>query len=88
MSHRSGRVLKRSLMLREAVGKLDGLDREMMMLREYEELSYQEIAAVLDIPVNTVRSRLFRARRSLQELLTVSATGNARRQLASAEEHS
>lgn len=73
--------------LREAVGKLDGLDREMTMLREYEELSYQEIAAVLNIPVNTVRSRLFRARRSLQELLTVSGTGNARRQLASAEEH-
>lgn len=76
-----------ALMLREAVGKLDGVDREVVMLREYEELSYQEIAALLGIPVNTVRSRLFRARQSLQELLTSSATNSARGQLASAEEH-
>ena len=75
------------LMLREAVGKLDGMDREMVMLREYEELSYQEIAAVLQIPVNTVRSRLFRARRSLQELLALPVRGSAGTQLASAEEH-
>ena len=76
------------LMLREAVGKLDGVDREMLMLREYEDLSYEEIASLLSIPVNTVRSRLFRARRSLQALLTSPATDGARTQLASAEEHS
>lgn len=74
------------LMLREAVGKLDGMDREMVMLREYEELSYQEIASVLGLPVNTVRSRLFRARRSLQNLLASPAPGSAGTQLASAEE--
>lgn len=74
------------LMLREAVGKLDGMDREMVMLREYEELSYQEIAEVLHIPVNTVRSRLFRARRALQKLLASPAAGGARPQLASVEE--
>lgn len=75
------------LMLREAVGKLEEMEREMLLLREFEELSYQEIAGVLGIPVNTVRSRLFRARKSLQELLSAPATGTAREQLASAEEH-
>ena len=39
------------------------------MLREFEQLSYAEIAGVLAIPVNTVRSRLFRARASLRDLL-------------------
>jgi RNA polymerase sigma-70 factor (ECF subfamily) len=39
------------------------------MLREYEELSYQEIANVRGIPLNTVRSQLFRARMSLRTAL-------------------
>jgi RNA polymerase sigma-70 factor, ECF subfamily len=58
------------LVLRQALGKLDGIDREMLMLREFEQLSYAEIAELLHIPVNTVRSRLFRARMALRELLT------------------
>lgn len=58
-----------ALILREAVRKLDRLEREVLMLREFEELSYAEIAAVLRLPVNTVRSRLFRARTALRELL-------------------
>jgi RNA polymerase sigma-70 factor (ECF subfamily) len=61
------------LLLRQAVGKLDSLDREILMLREFEELSYAEIAAVLNLPINTVRSRLFRARTALRELLIVPA---------------
>ena len=48
--------------LRDAVGKLERMDREILLLREFEELSYAEIAEVLNLPVNTVRSRLFRAR--------------------------
>jgi RNA polymerase sigma-70 factor (ECF subfamily) len=58
-------------LLRQAVGKLDSLDREVLLLREFEELSYAEIAVVLNLPVNTVRSRLFRARMALRELLIV-----------------
>jgi len=57
------------LLLRQAVGKLERVDREILLLREFEELSYSEIAGLLRLPVNTVRSRLFRARVALRELL-------------------
>jgi RNA polymerase sigma-70 factor (ECF subfamily) len=57
------------VLLRQAVGKLERLDREILLLREFEQLSYAEIAAVLRLPVNTVRSRLFRARVALRDLL-------------------
>jgi RNA polymerase sigma-70 factor (ECF subfamily) len=57
------------LWVRRAVAKLDPMDREILLLREYEELSYAEIADLLQLPVNTVRSRLFRARTALRNLL-------------------
>lgn len=43
--------------------------REVIVLRELQGMSYDEIAAVLEIPRGTVESRLFRARKELQELL-------------------
>ncbi len=55
--------------VRDALERLEATEREILMLREYEELSYEEIAQVLAIPVNTVRSRLFRARMAFRELL-------------------
>jgi len=58
-----------SLWLRRALAKLDATDREIVMLREYQQLSYAEISALLAIPLNTVRSRLFRAREALRDLL-------------------
>jgi len=73
------------LILREAVGKLDPAEREVLLLREFEELSYAEIALVLHLPINTVRSRLFRARTALHDLLA--APKSAGRQLVRAEEH-
>jgi RNA polymerase sigma factor (sigma-70 family) len=48
-------------LLRQAVGKLDSIDREILMLREFEQLSYAEIAELCRIPLNTVRSRRSRA---------------------------
>jgi RNA polymerase sigma-70 factor (ECF subfamily) len=57
------------LWLRRAVEQLDETHREVLLLREFEQLSYDEIAALLRIPVNTVRSRLFRARMELKALL-------------------
>src|SRR5215472_10409552 len=57
------------LWVRRAVEKLEPVDREVVMLREFEQLSYAEIADLLRLPLNTVRSRLFRARTALRELL-------------------
>jgi len=58
-----------ALWIRRAIEALDPEHREALMLREFEQLSYEEIAALLEIPVNTVRSRLFRARTALKDLL-------------------
>ena len=55
--------------VREAIQKLPEEAREVILLREWEELSYQEIATVLDCPVGTVMSRLARARSKLRDLL-------------------
>jgi RNA polymerase sigma-70 factor (ECF subfamily) len=57
------------LWLRQALNRLDPVDREILLLREFEQLSYLEIADLLKLPLNTVRSRLFRARLSLRERL-------------------
>lgn len=62
------------LWVRRAIEQLDGAHREVLLLREYEQLSYDEIAALLRIPVNTVRSRLFRARMELKALLSPERT--------------
>lgn len=61
------------LWVRRAVEKLQPIEREILMLREFEQLRYAEIADLLELPVNTVRSRLFRARTALRELLEPSA---------------
>lgn len=58
------------LLVRQAVERLETDEREILMLREYEQLSYVEIAELLHIPLNTVRSRLFRGRMALKSLLT------------------
>lgn len=53
----------------EAVDALTSDFREVLVLSDMEGMSYAEIAATLEIPVGTVKSRLFRARRQLQEKL-------------------
>ena len=52
-----------------AVDELPDEFRSVVLLSDLEGLSYQEIADVLDVPVGTVKSRLFRGRRRLQEAL-------------------
>jgi RNA polymerase sigma-70 factor (ECF subfamily) len=68
-----------AIWVREALATLDEDDREILMLREYEQLSYQEIADVRRTPLNTVRSQLFRARMALKDALEARAPQPARR---------
>ena len=53
---------ERSALLHEAVAKLPEDYRQVLVLREFEGCDYQRIAEVLELPIGTVRSRLFRAR--------------------------
>src|SRR5882762_3249501 len=56
--------------VRQAIQQLPEEFREIIVLREYEELSYQEIATLLDCPAGTLMSRLGRARSKLRSLLS------------------
>ena len=56
--------------VREAIQQLSEEFREIIVLREYGELSYQELASVLGCPAGTVMSRLGRARSKLRSLLS------------------
>jgi RNA polymerase sigma-70 factor (ECF subfamily) len=56
-------------LLRRVVEELPTEYREVIVLRELEGLSYQQIATVTEVPLGTVMSRLSRARKQLQKRL-------------------
>jgi RNA polymerase sigma-70 factor, ECF subfamily len=62
-------------LLQVALGQLSTHHREVVLLCDVEEMSYQEIAETLGIPIGTVMSRLARARRMLRELLRTKVQG-------------
>jgi RNA polymerase sigma-70 factor, ECF subfamily len=76
------------LWVRRAVEKLEPMDREILLLREFEQLSYAEIADLLQLPLNTVRSRLFRARTALRNLLEPASSPSTNSQMQIAQEPS
>jgi RNA polymerase sigma-70 factor (ECF subfamily) len=76
-----------NLAIREALCKLESTQSEILLLREFEQLSYSEIADLLRLPVNTVRSRLFRARMALRDILTSPAPQTVAAKLTESEEH-
>jgi RNA polymerase sigma-70 factor, ECF subfamily len=55
--------------IERALGELDPALRAVILLRDREDLRYEEIAQILDIPINTVKTRIHRARLALQEKL-------------------
>lgn len=59
------------------VDKLPDIHRMLIQLCDVEGLSYEEAADALDIPIGTVRSRLFRARARLRERLSPAELGVA-----------
>lgn len=56
-------------LVREALEQLDEEQRRIVVLRDVEDLSYEEIAELLDLPRGTVKSRLHRARSQLAKIL-------------------
>ena len=56
--------------IQDALEKLPVKFREIILLCDLEEMSYQEIGSTLGIPLGTVMSRLSRARKAMRELLT------------------
>jgi RNA polymerase sigma-70 factor (ECF subfamily) len=69
-----GGNIELDVLVRDAIAQLDTSEREIIMLREYEQLSYGEISDVLKLPVNTVRTRLFRSRMALRKHLETPTT--------------
>lgn len=55
--------------LQMALGQLDDDFRAVLVLRDIEQMDYQQMAEVLDVPVGTIKSRLFRARLALRQQL-------------------
>ena len=64
-------------LVHEALAQLPVEYREVLILRELEEMGYREIAAVADVPIGTVMSRLARGRRKLAALLMEKQGGAA-----------
>lgn len=55
--------------LERALGRLPEKHRSILILREIDGLSYQELSEALEVPIGTVMSRLFHARAKMQEML-------------------
>jgi RNA polymerase sigma-70 factor (ECF subfamily) len=60
---------ERTELVRKSVEELPATYREVIVLRELEQLSYREIANIVGIPLGTVMSRLSRARQQLQQVI-------------------
>lgn len=67
--------------VRQALEALPAHLREVIVLREFEDLHYKEIAALAGIPIGTVMSRLSRARKHLESLLSERRSAAIRTQL-------
>lgn len=61
---------ERRIELREALGRLSPEEREIVVLYNWQGYSYQEISELLEIPLGTVKSRLYSARMRLRKILS------------------
>jgi len=62
-------TLIRKNLIRHALEELSSEHREVVTLTFYSGLSYQEIAEIMDCPVNTVKTRMFHAKQRLRAIL-------------------
>jgi RNA polymerase sigma factor (sigma-70 family) len=58
-----------SMLLKAAVDRLPRIQKTLLLLFHQDELSLDEISTIVEMPLNTVKSHLFRARTSLKEML-------------------
>ena len=63
---RTAESLERSLAVKRAVSALPAELRQVVVMKEFEELTFQEISEALELPLSTVKSRLYTALRQLQ----------------------
>src|SRR5580700_2094775 len=70
-------LAERSEFLKKSLAELPAEYREVLVLRELEQLSYRQIANIVGVPLGTVMSRLSRARQRLQQTLWSEATNVA-----------
>jgi len=66
MMHRS----EAEVLVQEALATLDDEQRSIIVMRDVDDLSYEEIGEILDLPRGTVKSRLHRARAELAKVLS------------------
>ena len=62
-------AVERAVLVQDAIGELPPLQKEALILFEYEELSLEEIATIAEVEVGAVKARLHRARESLRRRL-------------------
>jgi RNA polymerase sigma factor (sigma-70 family) len=62
--------VQRHIALRRAMEQLSADHRAVVDLTYFHEMGYREIAAIMDCPIDTVKTRMFHARRHLKQLLT------------------
>lgn len=67
--YQDARNVERGAAIREAIDELPDEYRELITLRHYAELSYEEIATLREMPLGTVKNKLFRGRQMLKEKL-------------------
>ena len=67
--YHTARNVERGMAIRRAVEELPWEYRELITLRHYGELSYDEIATLKEMPLGTVKNKLFRGRQMLKEKL-------------------
>lgn len=70
LSPSAGPANNQTILLEQALLALDAEQRELITLRHLDGLSYQDLAERLEIPIGTVMSRLYHARRKLREKLS------------------
>ncbi|MFI4915914.1 MAG: RNA polymerase sigma factor [Phycisphaerales bacterium JB060] len=68
-SDRTAEASQRHRQVSEALGRLNADHRVVLVLRDVQGLEYEQVAEVIGVPVGTVKSRLFRARAALRDLI-------------------